>query len=195
MRRNPLLKIALVGTTALFGPKRPPRHRKINGLRKQKSCDGGRIGEVGLGRARRHGWKPRRIGHNLLGRLDLRRADVLRFLHNPDVPFTNNDAERDARMMKLRQKISGGFRAQTSADDFAVIRSVLSTAKKQGWNILSTLRQGPGELTIALKTASGSNLGSHLTDKTNPNFMNEISEGPSYIPNGTVGVPWFRRLR
>ena len=103
--------------------------------------------------ARRHGWKPRRIGHNLLGRLDLRRADVLRFLHNPDVPFTNNDAERDARMMKLRQKISGGFRAQTSADDFAVIRSVLSTAKKQGWNILSTLRQGSGELTIALKTA------------------------------------------
>jgi transposase len=70
-----------------------------------------------LRRARRHGWKPRRIGHNLLGRLDLRRADVLRFLHNPDVPFTNNDAERDARMMKLRQKISGGFRAQTSADE------------------------------------------------------------------------------
>jgi hypothetical protein len=42
------LKITLVGTTALFGPKRPPRHRKINGLRKQKSCDRGRIGEVGL---------------------------------------------------------------------------------------------------------------------------------------------------
>ena len=106
-----------------------------------------------LRRAQRHGWKPRRIGHNLLGRLDLRRADVLRFLHDPDVPFTNNDAERDARMMKLRQKISGGFRAQTSADDFAVIRSVLSTAKKQGWNILRTLIRGPEELTIALKTA------------------------------------------
>jgi transposase len=56
-------------------------------------------------------------------------------------------------MMKLRQKISGGFRAQTSADDFAVIRSVLSTAKKQGWNILATLMRGPGELTTALKTA------------------------------------------
>jgi transposase len=106
-----------------------------------------------LRRAQRRGWKPRRIGHNLLGRLDLRRTDVLRFLHDPDVPFTNNDAERDARMMKLRQKISGGFRAQTSADDFAVIRSVLSTAKKQGWNILRTLIRGPEELTIALKTA------------------------------------------
>lgn len=106
-----------------------------------------------LRRAQRHGWKPRRIGHNLLGRLDQRRADVLRFLHDPDVPFTNNEAERDARMMKLRQKISGGFRAQTSADDFAVIRSVLSTAKKQGWNILRTLMQSPAESTIALKTA------------------------------------------
>src|SRR5450631_4551651 len=106
-----------------------------------------------LRRAQRHGWKPRRIGHNLLGRLDLRRTDVLRFLHDPDVPFTNNDAERDARMMKLRQKISGGFRAQTSADDFAIIRSVLSTAKKQGWNILRTLIRGPEELTIAIKTA------------------------------------------
>jgi transposase len=105
-----------------------------------------------LRRAQRHGWKPRRIGHNLLGRFDQRSADVLRFLHDPDVPFTNNEAERDARMMKLRQKISGGFRAQSSADDFAIIRSVLSTAKKQGWNILSTLMQSPGELTIALKT-------------------------------------------
>jgi transposase len=106
-----------------------------------------------LRRAQRRGWKPRRIGHNLLLRLDQRRGDVLRFLHDPNVPFTNNEAERDARMMKLRQKISGGFRAQTSADDFAVIRSVLSTAKKQGWNILQTLMQDPQKLILSLKTA------------------------------------------
>jgi transposase len=89
-----------------------------------------------LRRAQRRGWKPRRVGHNLLLRLDQRRCDVLRFLHDPNVPFTNNQAEGDARMMKLRQKISGGFRAQASAEDFVVIRSVLSTAKKQSWNIL-----------------------------------------------------------
>ena len=54
---------------------------------------------------------PRRVGHNLLLRLDQRRGDVLRFLHDPSVArFTNNQAETDARMMKLRQKISGGFR-------------------------------------------------------------------------------------
>jgi transposase len=46
-------------------------------------------------------------------------------------------------MMKLRQKISGGFRAQASANDFAVIRSAPSTARKQGWKILHTLTQGP----------------------------------------------------
>ncbi len=69
-----------------------------------------------LRRAQRRGWKPRRIGHNLLLRLDQRRGDVLRFLHDPNVPFTNNQAECDARMMKLRQKISGGFRAMSVPD-------------------------------------------------------------------------------
>ena len=77
---------------------------------------------------------------------------MLRFLHDPSVPFTNNQAEADARMMKLRQKISGGFRAQDSADDFVVIRSVLSTAKKQSWNILKTLMQEPEELILSLRT-------------------------------------------
>ena len=105
-----------------------------------------------LRRAQRRGWKPRRVGHNLLLRLQQRSGDVLRFLHDPNVPFTNNQAEGDARMMKLRQKISGGFRAQASADDFVVIRSVLSTAKKQGWNILSTLMRGPEDLILSLRT-------------------------------------------
>ena len=82
---------------------------------------------------------PRRVGHNLLRRLNTRKADVLRFLSDAAVPFTNNLAERDARMMKLRQKISGGFRAVTGAEDFAIIRSVLSTARKQTWDLLTTL--------------------------------------------------------
>lgn len=64
---------------------------------------------------------------------------MLRFLTDPRVPFTNNLAERDGRMMKLRQKISGGFRSDDGAKDFAVVRSVISTAKKQGWDILQTL--------------------------------------------------------
>ena len=105
-----------------------------------------------LRRAQRRSGKPHRVGHNLLLRLDQRHGDALRFLHDLDVPFTNNQAERDLRMMKLRQKISGGYRSQDSADDFAVIRSVLSTAKKQGWDILRTLSQSPQNLIHSLKT-------------------------------------------
>jgi len=106
-----------------------------------------------LPRAQRRGWKPRRIGHNLLLRLELRRDDVLRFLHDPQVPFTNNQAERDARMMKLRQKISSGFRSQAGAETFVIIRSVLSTAKKQGWDTIAALRQDSKTLLLCLKTA------------------------------------------
>jgi transposase len=106
-----------------------------------------------LPRAQRRGWKPRRLGHNLLLRLELRRDDVLRFLHDPNVPFTNNQAERDARMMKLRQKISSGFRSQAGAEVFASLRSVLSTARKQGWNLVCALMQDPQTLLRALRTA------------------------------------------
>lgn len=106
-----------------------------------------------LPRAQRRGWKPHRVGHNLLMRLELRREDVLRFLHDADVPFTNNQAERDARMMKLRQKISSGFRSHAGAEAFAIIRSVLSTAKKQGWHLIATLTQDSETLLRALRTA------------------------------------------
>lgn len=77
----------------------------------------------------------------------------MRFLTRPDVPFTNNQAERDARMMKLRQKISGCFRAVSNAENFAALRTVLSTARKQGWNILATLSQNPAVLAENLRTA------------------------------------------
>ena len=65
----------------------------------------------------RSGRPPRRVGHNLLLRLSERKHDVLRFLINPNVPFTNNQAERDARMMKLKQKVSGCFRSAQGAND------------------------------------------------------------------------------
>jgi transposase len=102
---------------------------------------------------KRRGRKPRRVGHNLLLRLHTRRQDVLRFLSDPDVPFTNNLAERDGRMMKLRQKISGGFRSMVGAEDFGVIRSLISTARKQRWDILRALASQPGQLITELRFA------------------------------------------
>ena len=89
------------------------------------------------------GRKPRRVGHNLLLRLSIRKPDVLRFLTDRRVPFTNNLAEGDGRMMKLRQKISGGFRSQDGAAEFGIIRSLLSTARKQDWDMLRTLTADP----------------------------------------------------
>jgi transposase len=106
-----------------------------------------------LAKARRRGRQPRRVGHNLLLRLSTRKPDVLRFLTDPSVPFTNNLAEQDGRMMKLRQKISGGFRSEDGAKDFAVIRSVLSTARKQGWNMLQTLTTAPTRLITDIRLA------------------------------------------
>ena len=95
----------------------------------------------------------RRTGHNLLLRFLVRRADTLRFLLDPAVPFSNNEAERDMRMMKLRMKISGGFRSPEGAQDFATIRSFLSTARKQSWNIVEALTCDPADLKKKLRTA------------------------------------------
>ena len=99
-----------------------------------------------LGKPGKRGRQPRRVGHNLLLRLLTRKQDVLRFLTDPTVPFTNNLAEQDGRMMKVQQKVSGGFRSEDGAEDFATIRSVLSTARKQGWSLLETLMSNPFSL-------------------------------------------------
>jgi len=96
------------------------------------------------------GRAPRRPGHNLLIRLHKFKRDVLRFLYDFAVPFTNNEAERDLRMMKVKMKISGAFRTMAGARTFACIRSVVSTARKQGWNILQTLTANPAALIHAL---------------------------------------------
>jgi len=77
---------------------------------------------------------------NLLTRLDNQRADVLRFSTDFDVSWDNNQAERDVRMVKLQQKISGTWRTLDGARSYCAIRSYISTMKKHGQPVLDRLR-------------------------------------------------------
>jgi transposase len=77
--------------------------------------------------------------HALARRLIDRQDDYLRFTHNWQVPPDNNGSERDIRMIKLRQKVSGCLRTLTGAQQFCAIRSYLSTAAKHGKHFFDTL--------------------------------------------------------
>jgi transposase len=88
----------------------------------------------------RRGRPKRSTAANLLERLDVYRDDVVRFGSDFLVPFDNNLAERDIRMVKLQQKISGCWRSLAGAETFCTVRSYISTARKQDQSVLECLR-------------------------------------------------------
>lgn len=87
----------------------------------------------------RRGRKKRGKAGSLVDRLQQNRAHVLRFVHDFRVPFDNNLAERDLRMMKVQQKISGTFRSKEGAEAFAAVRSYISTIRKRGANVMEAI--------------------------------------------------------
>ena len=77
----------------------------------------------------------------LVERLDNHKASVCLFIHNFMVPFDNNQAERDIRMIKVKTKVSGCFRSEDGARDYLKIMSYVGTAHKQGHNAYDAIRK------------------------------------------------------
>ncbi len=90
-------------------------------------------------RPRQRGRVKQSPAQNLLERLWLGQDEVLAFLDDLTIPFDNNQAERDLRLLKVQQKVSGCFRSDWGADAFACLRGYLSTLRKQGVALLAAL--------------------------------------------------------
>lgn len=102
-------------------------------------AEGERLNPESLRKAGRRGRVKQSTATNLLGRLRRHIDDVLRFLYDQRVPFDNKQAERDIRMPKLKQKVSGCFRTTHGADAFCITRSYLATMRKQGHDLFHSL--------------------------------------------------------
>ena len=79
-------------------------------------------------------------GRKLACRMEVKRNEILLFMDDFTVPFDNNQAERDLRMLKVKQKVSGCFRTEEGAAEFCRLRSYVSTMKKQGHSVMDMIK-------------------------------------------------------
>lgn len=98
------------------------------------------IPELTLSERPRRGRKKQHPAKNLHDRLRTYQRSVLAFMYDFNVPFDNNQAEQDIRMLKVQQKISGGFRRWHGAERFCQIRTYISTVRKQGLSVIEALK-------------------------------------------------------
>ncbi len=145
-----LKKLLLRMNAAVDRAQQQGRRRLYRPERRRFAAEYRRIINVGLaanpppppappGTPKKRGRKKQSKPRNLLLRLSGRWRSVLAFMYDFRVPFTNNQAERDLRMMKVQQKISGTFRSAEGAAAFCRTRAYISTIRKNGGNVLDAL--------------------------------------------------------
>ena len=88
----------------------------------------------------KRGRKKQSKAKNLLDRFEQYADDILRFMYDFNVSFDNNLAERDLRMVKVKQKISGTFRSKQGANSFARIRGYISTVRKNNISVIKAIK-------------------------------------------------------